>query len=467
MKPNTKPLPCETKIVEPNLRLAGGFGAQAAKQDDYALLRRATLASLLWEDLAYESGESNSDNIATLIPKVAPQKVADLAVETRVAQKLRHAPLLIAREMARHKEHNAFLDTLLPRIITRADQLTDFVALYFKDKRQPLTKKVKKGLAAAFNNFSEYQFAKYNRNGKVKLRDVLFLAHPKPTSPEQEALFKRIANNELKTPDTWEVALSGGADKKETFTRLIQERKLGGLAFLRNLRNMSEANVDYDTLKVGFNSLNGLVLLPLNFFAAQKVNPQFTREIEEAMLKSYEALPKLKGHTLFVVDVSGSMGSKVSGKSDYSRMEVAAALAMLASENSERVSVYVTAGSDGRRIHKTERIGNYRGFALSNEIISMSATMGGGGIFTRQCVDFLKTQEPEADRIIIFSDSQDCDNLRGVAKPFGKTNYIVDVSCHSRGVNYNGLWTAEVSGWSENFLNFVAALEGVTNSFED
>lgn len=43
-------------------------------------------------------------------------------------------------------------------------------------------------------------------------------------------------------------------------------------------------------------------------------------------------------------------------------------------------------------------------------------------------------------RIIIFSDSQDCDfpNAR-VPKPYGKYNYIVDVSAEKRGVNYRGI----------------------------
>ena len=39
-------------------RLAGGQGARAAKQDNTALLRRAVLANLLWEDVAYMDGKS-------------------------------------------------------------------------------------------------------------------------------------------------------------------------------------------------------------------------------------------------------------------------------------------------------------------------------------------------------------------------------------------------------------------------
>jgi hypothetical protein len=43
----------------------------------------------------------------------------------------------------------------------------------------------------------------------------MFLVHPKPKDKDQEEVFKKLANNTLESPDTWEVALSAGADKKE------------------------------------------------------------------------------------------------------------------------------------------------------------------------------------------------------------------------------------------------------------
>lgn len=469
-KPNPKSALKEKKYVPENVRLAGGFGARAASQDAEALLRRAVMGCLLFENLAYESGADNAENIAALIPQVAPEKVAQIAVEARQAQKLRHVPLFIAREMARHKEHNQYLDKVLPKIITRADQLTDFVSLYFKPKKQPLTNKVKTGLANSFYNFEEYHFSKYDRDGAVRLRDVMFLAHPKPRNPQEEELYKKIANRELQTIDSWEVLLSAGKDKKETFTKLIQEKKIGGLAFLRNLRNMVDAKVDYKVVRQGFDQLKLGMLLPLNFYSAAKHAPSFSKEVEDAMFKAYKNIQKLPGHTVFVVDVSGSMGQRISGKSEYSRMEVAAALSMLAAEIGERVTIYATAGSDGRGIHQTEKMANhFRGFALVEEILKRQRTLGGGGIFTRQCLEFIKADlgSEVPDRIIVFSDSQDCDFRNKTPKPFGKKNYIVDVSAHKHGINYKGLWTAEVSGWSENFLNYIGALEGVNNFQEE
>src|ERR1700752_1459510 len=77
-------------------------GAPAARITDEQALRRSVLACMLWEDEFYESGISIAARTRELVPKVAAEKVAALAVEARTAMKLRHAPLLLVREMARH-----------------------------------------------------------------------------------------------------------------------------------------------------------------------------------------------------------------------------------------------------------------------------------------------------------------------------------------------------------------------------
>ena len=155
-------------------------------------LRRSVLACLLWESQFYEDGIEIAGRIAELVPKVAAEKVAALAIEAREQMKLRHAPLLLVREMARHKTHRAPVSETLASILQRADELAEFVAIYWKDGRVPLSGQVKKGLAAAFPKFDEYQLAKYDRGGPIKLRDVLFLCHAKPRDGAQAAMWKKL-----------------------------------------------------------------------------------------------------------------------------------------------------------------------------------------------------------------------------------------------------------------------------------
>lgn len=442
--------------------LAGGAGLAAATQDAEGLLRRAVLANLLWENVAYEDGESVASSIISLVPRVAPETVAEIAIEARTKQKLRRVPLLLAREMARLPGHKALVADLLPNIILRPDEITEFVALYWKDGKEPFSRGVKKGLARAFERFDEYALAKYNRDGQVKLRDVLFLVHPKPPQGKED-VYKKLADNTLETPDTWEVALSGGGNKKDTWTRLISEQKLGALAFVRNLRNMLEANVPDTVILEGFKHINPSWLLPMNYLVAARHAPRFERELEGLMFKGFANTPKLPGHTIFVVDVSGSMGNRISEKSELTRFDVATAMAMLASETCERISLYATAGNDNTRQHATSFVRPRRGFALVDELRTVASVLGGGGIFTRQCLAHIQTLEGATpERVIVFSDSQDCDRINKVPSPFGKKNYIVDVSANTRGINYQGVFTAEISGWSEHFLSYIMALEGIT-----
>lgn len=447
-------------------RLAGGYGVYAAKQRPESELRRLVMANLLWEDNAYVDGESVSSCIRSVIPNVDPLAVRDIAIEARTKQKLRHVPLFIAREMLRHDTHKGLVSGLLPQIILRPDELCEFVSIYWKEGKRPLAAQAKKGLAAAFHRFDEYQLAKWDKPGKdVRIRDVLFLCHAKPQNQEQGELWKRLINGELQTPDTWEVAISASkskAEKAEQWTRLLESGKLGAFALLKNLRNIQDAGVTKRVIAEGIKNANPSMLLPIDFLKVIPFAPSFIRELEDLMFRCCCGFKKLPGFTIFVVDVSGSMCAQLSSKSVFNRMGAASAMAVLAAEMCEHVTIYATAGDDRTRTHKTEQVPSVRGFALADKIMEIKTRLGGGGIFTRQCLEYIRQHEIESpDRIIVFSDSQDCDYPgSGKPKPFGHHNYIVDVSAHKNGVNYSGVWTAEVSGWSEHFLRYISELEG-------
>ena len=177
-------------------------GAPARRISPLQELRRTVSACLLWEASFYESGSDVATRIAELVKRCRREDVAALAVEARTEMHLRHVPLLLARELARERDGTAravnepgrgLVRELLAQVIQRPDELAEFLSLYWQDGRKPIARQVKRGLGDAFKKFSEYQLAKYNRPGKVKLRDVLFLAEPKPVNEEQRVLWKRLA----------------------------------------------------------------------------------------------------------------------------------------------------------------------------------------------------------------------------------------------------------------------------------
>ena len=179
-------------------------GASASDISNELQLRRSVLACTLWESQFWEDGVEIAGRIAELVPRVAAGRVAALAVEAREQMNLRHAPLLLVREMARHKTHRGLVAETLERVIQRPDELCEFVAIYWKDGRVPLSAQAKKGLAAVFPKFDEYQLAKYDRGGPIKLRDVLFLCHAKPRDDAQAGVWKKLIWGRLAAPDTWE-----------------------------------------------------------------------------------------------------------------------------------------------------------------------------------------------------------------------------------------------------------------------
>lgn len=421
-------------------------GARAYKVNPELQLRRSVMACLLFEGTFYEDGVSIAERISGTIPKVDPQKVADIAVEARRDQNLRHVPLLIVREMARLKEHKKLVADTLERVIQRADELTEFLSIYWMDKRQPLSAQVKKGLARAFPKFDAYQLAKYNRDDVVKLRDALFLSHAKPKDKEQAETWKQLVDGTLTPPDTWEVALSGGKDKKETWDRMIREGKLGGMAFLRNLRNMEKAKVEDSVIREGFEKINTSRVLPFRFIAAARHAPRFEPELEKALFRATQEAKKLSGKTTLVVDVSGSMEATLSDRSQMTRMDAACGLGMILREICDDIDVITFS-------QEVVMVPPRRGFALRDAIVGSQAHWS---TYLGKAVQ--AANETKSDRTIMVTDEQSHDQ---VGAPVGK-GYMINVGSYKNGVGY-GAWL-HLDGWSESIVRYVQAYEEFTNA---
>jgi 60 kDa SS-A/Ro ribonucleoprotein len=417
-------------------------GAPARNISTELELRRSVLACLLWESQFYEDGVEIAGRIAELVPKVAAEKVAALAVEAREKMKLRHAPLLLAREMARHATHRGLVAETLARVIQRADELAEFVAIYWKDGRAPLSAQVKKGLAAAFPKFDEYALAKYDRGGPIRLRDVLFLAHAKPRDRAQADVWKRLIAGELTAPDRWEVALSSGADKRQAWERLLGEEKLGALALLRNLRNMREVGVKEDLVLSALGAMSAVRVLPFRFLAAARHAPEWEEALEQAMLNCAARQPKLPGRTIVLVDVSGSMTAPLSRRSEMQRTDAAYGLAVLLREIGEKASVFSFSDS-------LVPVAPRRGFALRDAI---DRSQRHSGTQLGSAVAELN-QNHGYDRLIVITDEQAQDTVPG---PRGK-GYVINVASYNNGVGY-GKWT-HIDGWSESVVEYIRTLE--------
>ncbi|MEO1225470.1 MAG: TROVE domain-containing protein [Pseudomonadota bacterium] len=426
-------------------------GAPAKCISNERLLRRSVLSCLLWERELYEDGIEIADRIVDTATKVDKQTVSDLAAEAREQFGMRHAPLLLLLDLIR-RGGSGVAETVAATI-RRADEITELVAMYWRGGKRPLSKQMKLGLAMAFDKFDAYQFAKYSRPGPVQFRDVLFLTHAKPRNEAQEALFKGISEKALAAPDTWEVGLSTGGDKRETFERLLREGKLGYLALLRNLRNMFQAGVDESLMREAILARKGADRIwPFRYVAAARAVPQLEPIIDQALTEAVANGDRLAGKTIVLVDVSSSMSDRLSARSDMTRMDAAAALASVLNADVRVFSFSAgTAGWHDRRSSSPValEVPARRGMAGIDAVINSQYH---GGTRLGQAVS--EVNPLPHDRLIVITDEQSFDP---VPDPVAKRAYMINVASARNGVGY-GRWI-HVDGFSEAVIRYISEIE--------
>ncbi|MBK0379734.1 TROVE domain-containing protein [Mucilaginibacter sp. SD-g] len=345
-------------------------------------------------DSFYEKDEVRLARLQKLITACDPLFVGKLAVYARTKMYMRSVPLVLVAELAKLHSGDDLVARVTDGVIGRADEITELLACYeLLNKRKGtkklnrLSKQLQKGLSTAFNRFDEYQFGKYNRDGAIKLRDALFLVHPKAKDELQQVLFNKIVNGDLQTPYTWETELSALGQlnfdsdeaKAEAFRakweELIDSGKLGYMALLRNLRNIQEAGVSYTHFEkvcarlANADKVAKAKQFPFRYLAAYRelINPvttvpaqsvvkkltalmqgqnkgytgQLLDALEKAVQTSAANIKGFDGETrvLLACDVSGSMQVPVSAKSKILLYDVGLMLAMLLQSRCKNVEV--------------------------------------------------------------------------------------------------------------------------------
>lgn len=434
-------------------------------------LERLVACTMLFENTFYEKGDEQAANIAEACRAETPEKIAEIAIKAREVFKLRHVPLFLIAQLSKRakdcKEPGLIKSTVV-RVLKRPDECGELLKIMANDRKttvkKAMTHAVQKGIAQAMLGFNEYQLAKWNRDSEVKLKDVIFLTHPNPKGGSfsvvegrngkvnrhnsgQANVFSRIIDGTLESPDTWEVALSAGNDKKETWERLIEGKKLGYMALLKNLRNMTEAKVKRTLVeKAILSGAENSKALPFRFLSAERHAPDFSGVLSDALLSSIkDQKGSLPGNTAIMVDVSGSMfGTRISSKSELDRFEAAAAMAILAKEICESSSVYAFA-NDAKRVKNT------RGIPLVEEI---RRTNNGGTRIGNSVKTVLREENP--DRLIIITDEESQDNIEN---PKCET-WILNVASYKPVLQVAGN-VRRILGFSERVLDFIKYEQGI------
>jgi 60 kDa SS-A/Ro ribonucleoprotein len=479
-------------------------GAKAYKMTPELELYTAVVTIGL-NDAFYESGNERLERIKVLVTKCNAEFVAKIAIYARKEMYLRSIPMVLLVELAKQAQGTGIVSKTVSGVVQRADEITELLSYYqIANKRtgakklNSLSKQVQKGLAVSFNNFDEYQFAKYNRATDVKLRDALFLVHPKAKDDAQQNIFNKIATNTLAIPYTWETELSelgktrfeNAEDKKRALAgkwgELIESRKVGYMAMMRNLRNIIEAGVSAHHIQMvcEYIANEKAVLsskqLPFRFLSAYREIKELRSGYISAILSALEdavmhSAKNIKGFgydtsVVIAADVSGSMQQPVSAKSKVQLYDIGLMLAMLLQSQCKNV-VTGMFGDSWKIINTPQRN------VLAN-VLEFYKREGEVGYSTYgyKVLEDLIYKKQVVDKVMIFTDMQmysssglnysfegSWKRYKAIA-PNAKL-YLFDLAGHGAqplDVRRNDVYL--IAGWSDKIFDVLFSMEDAGNA---
>lgn len=215
-----------------------------------------------------------------------------------------------------------------------------------------------RGFADYLSCLSEYSLGKYQmKNHTWNMHDIINRTHA------YSSAIDAFQKGDISIPDTWETSISAATtldQKKAEWRRLVEEKKLGYLALIRNLRNIyeygviDEAWIEAHLVPQLTNeaSIRASLVFPYQIYSAAKnsgiTNLTIRKALSNAFKVSVSNMPMLPGLSAILLDVSGSMECPISRNSSISIKEagaVYAAALMLANPD----TAFIKFGNDAER----------------------------------------------------------------------------------------------------------------------
>lgn len=487
-----------------------------------------------------------------------PRDLLALAHWCRTEMNIRTTPQVLLAVAAACPATRGMVRDYAVKVVRRADEIRDVFAIFTHFFGRKMPHSLNDGLCQAFAKFRESDFLKYDGTDHPTFKDVLLMLHggsalrrikklPDTSKvkdyPVSKGVFDFLVNGKVSDAEAtpviaarkamheqktwgddakkhakasfanWEVILTQFGQDKESkaalWSFLVEEKLLGYMAMLRNLRNVLEAKVSKDVVKKVAQRLSdpeevkNSKQLPFRFFSAYRILDKgaesryevgrgkgrmremgevdeasvglLLEAIDKALKISAEALPKFPGVTAVFADNSGSMSSPLSEKSTLSVADAANILCSLSLFTCEEAIVGAF-GDDVAicRLSKEDKI-------LRNMEKIAKADTKGCSTNAYRIFQHLKAKKIHVDRVIILSDMQ-CWNSGGSGGIYGGCDaqlapcfleykrqvnpkvilHTVDLQGHGQavvpadepGVNV-------VSGFSEKILKRLAEFEGV------
>jgi hypothetical protein len=379
-------------------------------------------------------------------------------------------------------------------IIFRLDDMLEIAACYqARNAGKPFSNAIKKGFKAALESADEYELAKYQaKNRDLSLVDIVNLVHPKP-SKQMAPVFAKLMKGELKQFNTVEdknttagqevaakvksgkitkaeAAVELAQAKEDNYTELIQSRKIGYLALLRNLRNILKTSNNTQLVKDACSLLTDTKMIKqslvfphqidlaleimLDEFGASKAMP-FIKALNDA----YEiAIPNLTelfpaGRTAVVFDSSGSMSTPIQlvNKKHGSEAAIAKA-ALIAATLAKGIGADVYHFADRCDEIKFNPLDTVN--TLKNQFLNKQGSVGYGTAFQ----SIMTKLDNKYDRVFVISDMQGRDMLER-ANHKNLHVYSIDIASYGTTMFKPGNKVYSLFGYSADIYELVSKVE--------
>ena len=424
-------------------------GGDGAEYDLKAQLFLLALTNMVREGTFYEKAGERDARFRDLVHRVTatdPDWVKRFVPFLRDTMNMRSASLVLAAEYVKAGGPNG--RQVVASALQRADEPGEMLAYWTQVHGRAIPQPVKRGVAdAACRLYTERAVVRYDGlNAGWRFGSVLEVVHPKPRDHYQSFLFKHLIDRAhdrdgLRYEDGEDVALRalandamlrgisedqrrgvlgssadlifntaywpwerlagwlpGGMDK-EAWEAVIPS--MGLMALVRNLRNFDQAGVN-DGVAAAIcrrltdpEEVKASRQMPFRFYSAYAESPseRWSWALEKAMDLSMANVPSLKGSTLVLIDISGSMADKVSERSQRSRAEIAALFGISLAKRAEQAQV-VMFNNQWARYPVTQ--------SVLRCVKGISARVTGGTNTGRA----LRESYQGEDRVVILTDEQ-------------------------------------------------------------
>jgi 60 kDa SS-A/Ro ribonucleoprotein len=467
-----------------NVAGAPGFKRTSFKQE----IATVVLNSMLNGDSYYEKESERINKIINMMTskEAEPEFLAKAMVYTRTVGNLRSVSHLMGVILAERAKGTDFLRSALGKAIVRPDDATEMVALFSTRNGNALIpnslrRAVKDSLETKWD---EYQLKKYlGGSNKVKLKDIVKLAHPNPVElvktgkAKDPFVFKRVIEGTLANIDTAQTVNAGstGVERATSYKKMLSEKKLGYMAALKNIKNILDANADDATVDMlcellrNERAVRNSKVLPFRFLQAYDIVDRLNinritvkkvlKAVEDGFILSAKNVPIVEeGESVAILlDESGSMGwsSKHNGMSAFDIGKTLMA-SMLTGLDKELTVGYLWAD----RAREIDVNGSPFTF------IKNTHTQGGGTDITSALKKMTSTKT-KVDKVVIITDMQH-NSLRGVDQYLNDYRRTVNPGVKVLFWNVEGYGGAtpvkmskdimEISGYSDNLLEVAAKM---------